>query len=80
MAIFTIFYNIIERLVSMWFGFQVETLTLFGFGVDSCWFVDRYCFQPDQPSQARNNFLGYCNFVNFDCRYGLADECKEESW
>ena len=35
LAFFTIFYNIIEGVVSMWFGFQDETLTLFGFGVDS---------------------------------------------
>ena len=35
LALFTIFYNIIEGLVSMWFGFTDETLTLFGFGVDS---------------------------------------------
>ena len=35
LAIFTIFYNILEGLVSIWFGIQDETLTLFGFGVDS---------------------------------------------
>jgi len=35
LAIFTIGYNIIEGVVSMWFGFEDETLTLFGFGVDS---------------------------------------------
>lgn len=35
LAIFTIAYNIIEGLVSMWFGVQDETLALFGFGVDS---------------------------------------------
>jgi len=35
LAYFTIFYNIIEGIVSMWFGFEDETLTLFGFGVDS---------------------------------------------
>ena len=35
LAYFTIFYNIIEGLVSMWLGFEDETLTLFGFGVDS---------------------------------------------
>ena len=124
LAFFTIFYNIIEGLVSMWFGFQDETLTLFGFGVDSFievmsgigiavmivrigqnpdspksnlrnksiknnghrilsvigWIVDRHYFQPDQPSQARNNFLGRCHIVDFDCRYDLADECKDESW
>jgi len=35
LAFFTIGYNIIEGLVSMWFGFTDETLALFGFGVDS---------------------------------------------
>jgi divalent metal cation (Fe/Co/Zn/Cd) transporter len=35
LAIFTISYNIIEGVVSIWFGFKDETLTLFGFGVDS---------------------------------------------
>lgn len=35
LAIFTISYNILEGLVSMWFGYSDETLTLFGFGVDS---------------------------------------------
>jgi len=35
LAVFTIGYNIIEGLVSIWFGFEDETLTLFGFGVDS---------------------------------------------
>jgi divalent metal cation (Fe/Co/Zn/Cd) transporter len=35
LSLFTIFYNIAEGLVSMIFGFQDDTLTLFGFGVDS---------------------------------------------
>lgn len=35
LAFFTIFYNIAEGLVSVYFGAQDETLTLFGFGVDS---------------------------------------------
>jgi divalent metal cation (Fe/Co/Zn/Cd) transporter len=35
LSLFTIFYNIIEGIVSMLLGFQDETLTLFGFGVDS---------------------------------------------
>jgi len=35
LAIFTISYNLIEGLVSIWFGYKDETLTLFGFGVDS---------------------------------------------
>src|ERR1035437_6141772 len=35
LSLFTIFYNIIEGLVSMILGYEDETLTLFGFGVDS---------------------------------------------
>lgn len=35
LAVFTILYNIIEGLVSIWFGVKDETLTLLGFGVDS---------------------------------------------
>jgi len=35
LAFFTIFYNLAEGLVSIYFGAQDETLTLFGFGVDS---------------------------------------------
>jgi divalent metal cation (Fe/Co/Zn/Cd) transporter len=35
LSLFTIGYNIIEGLVSMFLGYQDETLTLFGFGADS---------------------------------------------
>ncbi|UFS71211.1 hypothetical protein LPW11_03230 [Geomonas sp. RF6] len=35
LALFTIFYNIIEGVASVWFGASDETLSLFGFGVDS---------------------------------------------
>lgn len=35
LSMFTIFYNIIEGIVSMVLGYEDETLTLFGFGVDS---------------------------------------------
>jgi len=35
LALFTIFYNLAEGLISIYFGAQDETLTLFGFGVDS---------------------------------------------
>lgn len=35
LAFFTIFYNLAEGLISMFFGISDETLTLFGFGVDS---------------------------------------------
>jgi divalent metal cation (Fe/Co/Zn/Cd) transporter len=35
LAFFTIFYNIVEGLVSVYLGAQDETLALFGFGIDS---------------------------------------------
>lgn len=35
LSLFTIFYNVLEGVVSMILGYQDETLTLFGFGVDS---------------------------------------------
>jgi len=35
LAVFTIIYNIIEGLISTFLGFTDESLTLFGFGVDS---------------------------------------------
>jgi divalent metal cation (Fe/Co/Zn/Cd) transporter len=35
LAVFTIVYNLVEGLVSIFFGFSDEALTLFGFGVDS---------------------------------------------
>jgi len=35
LAIFTIFYNLAEGLVSIYLGAQDESLTLFGFGIDS---------------------------------------------
>jgi divalent metal cation (Fe/Co/Zn/Cd) transporter len=35
LALFTIFYNLAEGLVSVFFGIGDEALTLFGFGVDS---------------------------------------------
>ncbi len=35
LALFTIFYNLAEGLVSISFGVQDEALTLFGFGIDS---------------------------------------------
>lgn len=35
LALFTIFYNLAEGLVSVFFGLEDEALTLFGFGVDS---------------------------------------------
>lgn len=35
LSLFTIFYNIIEGIVSMVMGYEDETLSLFGFGADS---------------------------------------------
>jgi divalent metal cation (Fe/Co/Zn/Cd) transporter len=35
LAFFTIFYNLAEGLIAIFFGVSDETLTLFGFGVDS---------------------------------------------
>ena len=35
LAVFTVFYNIAEGLISIFFGISDEALTLFGFGVDS---------------------------------------------
>jgi len=35
LALFTIFYNLLEGIISIFFGISDETLTLFGFGVDS---------------------------------------------
>ena len=35
LIIFTIVYNLVEGLVSVYFGFEDESLTLFGFGIDS---------------------------------------------
>lgn len=35
LALFTIVYNLAEGLVSVFFGFSDEALTLFGFGIDS---------------------------------------------
>ncbi|MBI5142318.1 MAG: cation transporter [Nitrospirae bacterium] len=35
LALITIFYNIAEGVVSVWFGMRDETIALFGFGIDS---------------------------------------------
>lgn len=35
LSLFTIFYNIVEGVVSMIMGYEDETLALFGFGIDS---------------------------------------------
>jgi divalent metal cation (Fe/Co/Zn/Cd) transporter len=35
LAFFTIVYNLAEGIIATWFGYDDETLTLFGFGVDS---------------------------------------------
>lgn len=35
LVLFTVFYNVAEGIVSVWFGAGEETLSLFGFGLDS---------------------------------------------
>jgi divalent metal cation (Fe/Co/Zn/Cd) transporter len=35
LALITIFYNLLEGVVSVWFGAEDETISLFGFGLDS---------------------------------------------
>ncbi|KPJ98857.1 MAG: hypothetical protein AMK71_10710, partial [Nitrospira bacterium SG8_35_4] len=35
LALITIIYNIIEGMISVYFGFDDETIALFGFGLDS---------------------------------------------
>ncbi len=35
LALSTILYNVVEGIVSIWFGAEDEALTLFGFGIDS---------------------------------------------
>jgi hypothetical protein len=35
LALFTIYYNLAEGMVSVWFGTEDETIALFGFGLDS---------------------------------------------
>lgn len=35
LSVFTIVYNLLEGVVSVWFGLSDESLTLFGFGLDS---------------------------------------------
>lgn len=35
LSIFTIMYNLAEGIIATWFGFEDETIALFGFGVDS---------------------------------------------
>ena len=35
LGVFTIIYNLAEGIIATWFGFEDETLALFGFGVDS---------------------------------------------
>ncbi|HET6559558.1 MAG TPA: cation transporter [Prolixibacteraceae bacterium] len=35
LSLFTIFYNLVEGVISMFLGYEDETLALFGFGVDS---------------------------------------------
>jgi len=66
LALFTIFYNLLEGLISIFFGVSDEALTLFGFGVDS--FIEvmsgigilamvlRIRGHPDTPHSLRSQF------------------------
>jgi divalent metal cation (Fe/Co/Zn/Cd) transporter len=61
LSLFTIFYNILEGVISMILGYHDETLTLFGFGVDSfievmsgigiAVMITRIRQNPDSPKQ-----------------------------
>ena len=56
LSLFTIFYNIIEGIVSIYFGATDETLALFGFGVDS--FVEVLSgLEPGEEVVTSANFL-----------------------
>ena len=79
LALFTIFYNLIEGFVSIYFGAEDETLTLFGFGIDS--FIEvisgigilamvlRIRQHPDQP---RSTFERTALRITGACFYILA--------
>ncbi len=79
LALFTIFYNLAEGLVSIYFGAEDETLTLFGFGIDS--FIEvmsgvvifamvlRIRQHPDQP---RSTFERTALRITGACFYVLA--------
>ncbi|MBJ6749090.1 cation transporter [Geomonas anaerohicana] len=63
LALITILYNILEGVVSAWFGFEDESLALFGFGLDSfvevisgagIWHMVRR--QQENPEQAPDEF------------------------
>jgi len=58
LALITIYYNLAEGIVSVWFGAEDETISLFGFGLDSfvevisgigIWHMVRRLRQGDQP-------------------------------
>ena len=34
-AVITVFYNLVEGFISVYFGYEDESLSLFGFGIDS---------------------------------------------
>jgi divalent metal cation (Fe/Co/Zn/Cd) transporter len=59
LALITIYYNLAEGVVSVWFGAEDETISLFGFGLDSfvevisgigIWHMVRRLGQGDQPN------------------------------
>lgn len=64
LALITIFYNLLEGIVSIWFGISDETIALFGFGADSfvevisgiaVWHMVRRTRQAD-PDSSRDTF------------------------
>ena len=83
LAGFTIAYNLLEGLVSVYFGAQDEALTLFGFGVDSFIEVNRQRF-PKATFEVRDisadgiahpsDFAVLCQV--FNNKYDHADNAK----
>ncbi|OGT99550.1 MAG: hypothetical protein A2079_07045 [Geobacteraceae bacterium GWC2_48_7] len=64
LALVTIFYNMLEGMVSIWFGLSDETIALFGFGADSfvevisgiaVWHMVRRAMRAD-PDSSRDAF------------------------
>ena len=79
LAVFTILYNILEGLISTYFGYEDESLTLFGFGSDSfievisgfgiLQMVSRIRNNPDS---SKNNFEKTALHITGFCFYILA--------
>lgn len=77
LALFTIYYNIVEGFVATGFGYDDESLTLFGFGVDSfiesisgigiLQMINRISINPRSPKgpfeKRALKITGYCFFL-----------------